>query len=140
MDPGYKFLVKGEPHLFDCECKPTSKADVGFQWFIAVAASQYLPTQEQDPPLLPFPPGVGLWGARGDHRLLWRNWLARPTVNREVRGSSPLRSGILSHSSHGQVGLRHPTVNRKIGSSNLPESGTHSFFVGLFVGSKEDRS
>ena len=27
-------------------------------------------------------------------QLLWRNWLARSTVNREVAGSSPVRSAI----------------------------------------------
>ena len=30
------------------------------------------------------------------NEVLWRNWLARSTVNREVAGSSPARTDFLS--------------------------------------------
>ncbi|KAJ5419336.1 uncharacterized protein N7487_002886 [Penicillium crustosum] len=67
----------------------------------------------------------------------WRNWLARPTVNREVGSSS------LPGDSPWRNWLARPTVNREVGSSSLPGDQTivHVMFDGtlhqtVYIGHK----
>ncbi|KAJ5687879.1 hypothetical protein N7536_010498 [Penicillium majusculum] len=70
-------------------------------------------------------------GRSSSNKSPWRNWLARPTVNREVGSSS------LPGDSPWRNWLARPTVNREVGSSSLP--GDQTIVDVIFDGTLSNR-
>ena len=63
---------------------------------------------------------------RGAHQLsLWRNWLARSTVYREVAGSIPVRDALFPPFFTVEFGLRGPTASCK--ANSVRESFSNQF-------------
>ena len=63
----------------------------------------------------------------GAVRLAWRNWIARATSNRKVKGSSPFVSGVFDNFfARLAQSVERTTLNRVVAGSS-PASGVSKF-------------